>query len=152
MTQKMRVWSPFSDVWDLQDEMNRLFRTFGTGLSRREGDSGELSLWSPSVDIAEDKEAVKITAELPGMKQTDVKINVEDGVLTIKGDRRFSEETKKENYCRIERSYGAFSRSFSLPPTVEPDRIKAAMKDGLLEVLIPKKEEAKPKEIQIEVK
>ncbi|HPQ80843.1 MAG TPA: Hsp20/alpha crystallin family protein [bacterium] len=152
MTQKMRVWSPFSDVWDLQDEMNRLFRSFGTGLTRREGEAGELSLWSPSVDIAEDKESVRITAELPGMKQADVKINVENGVLTLKGERKFSEETRKENYCRIERSYGAFSRSFSMPPTVETEKIQAVMKDGLLEVMIPKKEEAKPKEIQIEVK
>lgn len=152
MTRHLQTWSPFSDLWNLQDEMNRVFRTFGTGLTRREGDSGEPALWSPAVDIAEDKEAVKITAELAGMKHHEVKINVEHGVLTLKGERRFSEETKKENYARVERSYGAFSRSFALPPTVDPDRIKAAMKDGLLEILIPKKEEAKPKEVLIETK
>ncbi len=152
MTRKLQVWSPFGDVWDLQDEVNRLFRSFGGGMARRNEEGTENALWAPSVDIAEDKEAVKITAELPGMRQGDVKINVENGVLTLRGERKFSDETKKENYCRIERSYGAFSRSFSLPPTVEPDRIKATMKDGLLEILVPKKEEAKPKEIQIEVK
>lgn len=153
MTRKMQVWSPFSDVWDLQDEMNRMFRNFGLGLTRRsEGESGELSLWAPAVDIAEDREAVRITAELPGLKQNEVKINVEDGVLTLKGERKFTDETKKENYYRIERSYGAFSRSFSLPPTVDAEKIRATMKDGVLELLIPKKEEAKLKEIQIEVR
>lgn len=152
MTRKLQVWSPFGDVWDLQDEVNRLFRSFGTGFARRGEEGGETALWSPSVDIAEDKEAVKITAELAGMKQNDVRITIENNVLTLKGERRFSDETKKENYCRVERSYGAFSRSFSLPPTVEAEKIMATMKDGLLEVLVPKKEEAKPKEIQIEVK
>ena len=152
MTRKLQMWSPFGDVWDLQDEVNRLFRSFGTGLARRGEDSGETALWAPSVDIAEDKESVKITAELAGMKQNEVKINVENGVLTLKGERRFSDETKKENYCRVERSYGAFSRAFTLPPTVDAEKIKATMKDGLLEILVPKKEEAKPKEIQIEVK
>ena len=86
-----------------------------------------------------------------GMKREEVKISVEDGVLTLKGERRFNDETKKENYYRIERSYGAFSRTFSLPPTVEADKIKAQMKEGLLEILLPKREEAKPKEIQIQV-
>ncbi|MBN1283724.1 MAG: Hsp20/alpha crystallin family protein [Proteobacteria bacterium] len=145
---KMQLWSPLGDLWDLQDEINRVFRGFGPRGSR---EKGEISAWAPAVDICEDKEAVRLTAELPGMRKEDVKINVEDGVLTIKGERRFSEETKKENYYRIERSYGAFSRSFTLPPTVESDRIKASMRDGVLEMQIPKKEEAKPKEVKIDI-
>ncbi len=149
---KMQLWSPVNDVWDLQDDVNRLFRGF-LGGPRHHGEQGsELAIWAPAVDISEDKEAVKITVELAGMKREDVKINVEDGVLTIKGERKFSEETKKENYYRIERSYGSFSRSFTLPSTVESDKIRATMKDGILELLIPKSEASRPKEIQIEVK
>jgi HSP20 family protein len=143
---KMQLWSPLGDLWDLQDEINRAFKGM-----RNHKERGELAAWAPAVDIYEDKEGVKLSAELPGMKKEDVKINVEDNVLTIKGDRKFSEETKKENYYRVERSYGAFQRSFTLPPTVEADKIRAAMKDGVLEVLIPKKEEAKPKEVKIDI-
>lgn len=149
---KMQLWSPFNDIWDLQDDINRLFRGVGGRRSRTSDENSELAVWAPAVDISEDKESVKLSVELPGMKQNEVKISVEDGVLTLRGERKFTDETKKENYYRIERCYGSFSRSFSLPPTVETEKIKAAMRDGLLEVLIPKKEEAKPKEIQIEVK
>jgi len=85
------------------------------------------------------------------MTQKDVKISVKDGVLTIRGEREFKEEEKKKNYYRIERSYGTFARSFTLPTQVEADKINAAMKDGVLEVTVPKKEEAKPKEIEIKV-
>jgi len=145
---KMQLWQPLSDLWDLQDEINRAFRGFRPSGSK---ERGELAAWAPAVDICEDKEAVKLTAELPGMRKEDVKISVEDGVLTIKGERRFGEETKKDNYYRIERSYGNFSRSFTLPPTVESDKIKASMKDGVLEMMIPKKEEAKPKEVNIDI-
>jgi len=146
MTRTLQRWTPFGDLWDLQDEINRAFRGY-----RGSSERGELSAWAPAVDICEDKEAVKITAELPGMRRDDVKVGVEDGVLTIKGERKFSEETKRDNFYRIERSYGTFSRSFALPPTVETDKIKANMKDGVLELLIPKKEEAKPKEVEIKV-
>jgi HSP20 family protein len=150
MSNKLQLWSPVSDLWNLQDEVNRIFRDFG--FRRRGEDEGELSVWAPAVDICEDKESVKLTVELPGMKREQVKLHVEDGVLTIKGERKFSEETKRENYHRIERSYGAFSRSFTLPSSVQQERITAAMRDGVLEVLIPKREEAKQKEIAIEVK
>ncbi len=143
---KMQLWSPLRDLWDLQDEVNRAFSGFRGGHER-----GEMTAWAPAVDIYEDKEAVKLTAELPGMRKDDVKISVENGVISIKGERRFKEETKKDNYYRIERSYGTFSRSFTLPPTVEAGKIKANMRDGVLEVLIPKKEEAKPKEVEIEI-
>ena len=153
MTRKLQVWSPFRDLWDLHDEIDRLFYRSGRGRRGRRGEEeGEIAVWAPAVDICDDKEAVKITAELPGMKREEVKISVDDGALTIKGERRFTDETKKDNYHCIERSYGTFYRSFSLPPTVDADKIKATMKDGVLEILIPKKEEAKPKSIEIEVK
>lgn len=152
MTRKLQVWSPASELWDLQDDMNKLFRSFGMGFRHRGEEETEMTLWAPVVDIAEDRESIKISAELPGMKKEDVKINVENGILTLKGERKFGDEVKKDNYHRIERRYGSFYRSFAMPPTVEPENVKAIMKDGVLEILIPKKEEAKPKEIQIEVK
>lgn len=152
MTRKMQIWSPLQDVWDLHNDIERTFRGLGWGPQWRHREETDMAVWAPAIDVYEDKEAVRITAELPGMKRGDVKISVEEGILTLKGERRFAEEAKKENYCRIERSYGAFSRSFTLPPTVEPEKIKATMKDGVLEIYLPKKEEAKAKEIDIEVK
>lgn len=149
MNKSMQVWSPIKELWDLQEDFNRLFFGPRQGGKRQEGEEG--ALWAPTVDICEDKEAVKIYTELPGIKKEDVKINVEEGMLTIKGERKFSDEKRKGDYYRIERSYGMFSRSFSLPTNVEPEKIKANMKDGVLEILLPKKEEAKPKEIEIHV-
>ncbi len=145
----MQIWSPLNDLWNLQSEVNELFQSFNRG-SRSTNDRNVL--WSPAVDICEDKEAVKLAVELPGLKKEEVKINVEDGVLTIRGERRFQDEQRRDNYYRVERSYGAFSRSFTLPSTVETEKIHASMVNGVLEIMIPKKEEAKPKEISIEVK
>lgn len=145
----MQIWSPLNDLWNLQSEVNELFQSFNRG-GRNTTDRNVL--WSPAVDIGEDKEAVKLAVELPGLKKEEVKINVEDGVLTIRGERRFQDEQRRDNYYRVERSYGAFSRSFTLPSTVETEKIHASMVNGVLEIMIPKKEEAKPKEISIEVK
>lgn len=145
MTRTLQTWKPFGELWDLQDEINRWF--YG-----RRGREDEVGNWAPLVDISEDNEAVHINAELPGMTQKDVKISVKDGVLTIRGEREFKEEEKKKSYYRIERSYGTFARSFTLPTQVEADKINAAMKDGVLEVTVPKKEEAKPKEIEIKIR
>lgn len=148
MTKKMQVWRPFGDLWDLQDDINRLFWGFG---KRGYEEEGGLAAWTPAVDVCEDNEAVRIAAELPGMAQKDVKLAFKDGVLTIRGEREFKDEQKRKDYYRIERSYGTFARSFTLPGTVEADKIHAVMKDGILEIMIPKKEEAKPKEIEIKV-
>lgn len=146
MRRGLQRWVPSNEIWDLQDEMSRFFSGF---FGPQEASTS--SVWAPLVDIHEDKEAVTITAELPGLKRDDVKINIEEGTLTIRGERKFENETKKKNYFRIERSYGSFYRSFSLPSTVQADKVKANMKDGVLEIYIPKKEEAKPKEIEIQV-
>ncbi len=154
MTNKMRLWSPLTDLWNLQDDIDSLFRGFGYGGKRRRGqnEEGEANCWAPVVDISEDNENVKIVSELPGLKQEDVKLSVDEGVLTIKGERKFEHEDKKDNFHRIERCYGNFTRSFTLPSNVKAEDIQASMHNGLLEVTLPKKEEAKPKEIEIKIK
>jgi len=141
--------NPFPDIWNLPEEVNRLF----WGLNRATPEEDEaVAEWSPAVDVYEDSEALRVHAELPGLKKEDVKINVREGVLTLRGERKFESEEKKDNYFRVERNYGTFLRSFSLPNTVDPEQIRATMKDGVLELVIPKKPEAKPREIQVEVK
>ncbi|MCD6352851.1 MAG: Hsp20/alpha crystallin family protein [Proteobacteria bacterium] len=107
--------------------------------------------WYPSVDIHEDKNNLIIKAELPGIKKEDVSIEIKDNVLTIKGERKRDEEIKRENYHRIERVYGSFSRSFTLPDAVKEDKVKAGYKDGILEITLPKAEKAQTKAIPITV-
>src|SRR4029434_1431621 len=143
----LQVFRPVKDLFKVSDELER----FMWGLNRLEGEEENPAGWYPAVDIAEDKESLTLHAELPGLKREEVKINVRDGVLTLRGERKFEEERKKDNYYRIERSYGMFSRSFTLPTTVDASKIQASMKDGVLEVTIPKKPEAKDREIAIEV-
>ena len=142
-------WSPFRDIIGLQDEMNRLFDSFS-----RSSDSPTLTegTWAPSVDIYETKDAIVLDAELPGLNQKEISVTVVDNVLTIKGEKKQEKEVKEENYHRVERSYGSFSRSFTLPVGVKADSIKASYKDGVLKVSLPKAEETKPKQIDIDVK
>jgi HSP20 family protein len=139
---------PFRDVVTLQDRMEQIFGNF---LDR--GSSGEERLgtgvWTPAVDIYETKDAVCVRAELPGVDKDAVSVEVKDGVLALRGERKFEKEVKEENYHRVERSYGTFHRSFSLPSSVDGERVTARMKDGVLEVTLPKREEAKPKQIKI---
>jgi HSP20 family protein len=105
--------------------------------------------WSPPVDIFENDSELIVKVEVPGMASKDIEVTFENNVLTIKGERRFEHETKKENYHRVEREYGAFSRSFGLPTDVDAEKIKAEYKDGMLSVVLPKKELAKPKGIKV---
>ena len=139
---------PFRDVATLQDRMEQIFGNF---LDR--GSSGEdrlgTGVWTPAVDIYETKDAVCVRAELPGVDKDAVSVEVKDGVLALHGERKFEKEVKEENYHRVERSYGTFHRSFSLPSSVDGERVTASMKDGVLEVTLPKREEAKPKQIKI---
>ena len=131
----LQLWEPLlEDFWSLPDIFNSRWAKKG---------------WSPSVDICEDKEGVKITAELPGLKKNDVKISVDDGVLTLHGERKFEKEDKTKEYHRVERAYGSFTRSFTLPVNVQADQIDAKMEEGILTISLPKKEESKPKEIEI---
>ncbi len=145
-------WRPGRELATIRDEMNRLFDEFFSGFpfpERRRGlMEGE---WAPIVDVAETDENIVVTAELPGVKQNDVEITVVNDVLTLKGEKKEEKEIKKENYHRIERSYGSFQRSITLPTGVQADKAKASYKDGVLTVTIPKVEEAKPKSIKINV-
>jgi HSP20 family protein len=142
----MSRWDPFRELSSIQNELNRLFgRTF-TEETREDVRS---AAWIPAVDVAETKEHFMITAELPGVESEDVDISVENSVLTIRGERRFYQETKEEDFHRIERRFGSFARSVTLPATADPERIQAAFDAGVLTIEVPKKEEAKPRKIQI---
>jgi HSP20 family protein len=137
-------WDPFRE---LQDRMNRMFEDTGRGW--RSDEPSSTTTWSPAVDIYETQNEILVQAELPGVDRKDISLHLEKNVLTLKGERRFEKETKQENYHRIERAYGGFSRSFSIPATVEEDKIRAEYKDGILKIALPKKEQVKPKQIQI---
>jgi HSP20 family protein len=131
----------------LQDRMNRMFDD--AGRTWRTDEPAATTTWSPAVDIFETEGDIVVKAELPGMERKDITLNLENNVLTVKGERRFTKETKDDNYHRIERSYGTFSRSFSIPATVDEEKIRADYKDGVLKIVLPKKEQAKPKQIRI---
>ena len=140
-------WDPFRDLGLLQDRMNRLFDDAGRGW--RNDEPAATTSWSPSVDIFETEGEIVVNTELPGMDRKEITLHLENNVLSIRGERRFVKETKDENYHRIERSYGNFSRSFSIPATVDEEKIRADYKDGVLKIILPKKEQAKPKQIKI---
>jgi HSP20 family protein len=132
------------------DPFSRLFERLNT-FAPFEGNV-PLSTWAPACDIYETDKDLVLKVEIPGIKKEDVKVSLENNVLMIHGERKFEEETKRENYHRVERDYGEFLRSFTLPPFIEPDKIFAEFKDGLLTVMLPKREEAKPKLIEVKVK
>jgi HSP20 family protein len=136
-------------VYALQQRFNRLFEDTFLPLGE---ESMSMAAWSPSCDIYETKTEIVVKAEIPGVKKEDVKLSIQDNMLTLSGERKFEEKTKKEDYVRVERGYGSFTRSFTLPPSVDAKNISAEFKDGLLEVKLPKSVEAKPKEVEIKVK
>ena len=140
-------WDPFRDLNMLQDRMNRMFDD--AGRTWRTDEPAATTTWSPAVDIFETEGEIVVKAELPGMERKDIVLNLENNVLTVRGERRFAKETKDDNYHRIERSYGTFSRSFSIPATVDEEKIRADYRDGVLKIVLPKKEQAKPKQIRI---
>jgi HSP20 family protein len=139
-------WDPFRDVVRLQEELSRMFSD-----DRHAFRAGESVGWTPACDIYEDGEEVTVRAELAGVDPKDVEIRFENGVLTLKGDRKLEKEEKRENYHRVELAYGTFTRSFSLPATIDPEKIKADAKNGVLMIHLAKKPEAKPKAIQVKV-
>ncbi|MBI5286337.1 MAG: Hsp20/alpha crystallin family protein [Deltaproteobacteria bacterium] len=143
-------WDPFRDLLSIQERMNRLF---DETLARTRAGGEELvkGVWSPAVDIYETDEAIVLKAELPGINKEDVIIEVKDNTLLLKGERRFEKDVKEENYHRMERSYGVFQRVFALPGTVDKEKVNARYKDGVLEIALPKIQEAKPKQIKIKV-
>jgi len=142
--------SPFRGMIDLQSEMNRLFSDYFSSTPERS--ENETPLWQPFVDIAETDDDIIVTADLPGMKKDDIKIVVQDNILTLQGEKKQETEDKKQNYHRVERVYGSFMRNFRLPSSVVVDKINAEYKDGVLNVVLPKSEEAKPKEVNIAIK
>jgi HSP20 family protein len=144
-------WEPFRDLFNLQDRMNRLFEESARGLGRGHEEDWSLGAWAPAVDIYEHGNDLVLKAELPGVEAKDVDIRIENNVLTLRGERKVDSEVKQESYHRVERSYGAFTRSFTLPSTVDTANVKADYKDGILRITLPKREESKPKQIQINV-
>jgi HSP20 family protein len=143
-------WDPFQDLLSIQDEMNQLFGQ-AMGQGGRAATRGEVGTraWAPALDIAERNDAYVVTVEVPGIEPEQLDITLENGALTISGERRFESETSEQQYHRIERRYGAFRRSITLPDRVKADAIEASFEDGLLQVVVPKAEEAKPKRIEV---
>jgi HSP20 family protein len=140
-------YDPFKDLRTLQEEVNRLF---STNMTRAFGDEGiGRGAWAPSVDIYENKDQIVLEAELPGMKQEDFDLSIENNVITLRGERRFEKTDESDNYHRVERSYGSFTRSFTLPQSVTADEARADYTNGVLRVTLPKREEAKSRRIQV---
>lgn len=144
-----KEWDPFQELRDLEKGLNRFFDTSYDFLPQK---LSKEAVWSPSLDISEDKNHVTIKADLPGVKQSDIDISVDNNILTIQGQRKHEEEHKDKKHHSLERFYGSFTRSLSLPAYVDADKIKASYKDGVLEVAMPKKEGAKSKQVKVEVK
>jgi len=143
-------WDPFRNVAALQDRINRIF---DESFTRTDDVDDDISMcaWKPTVDIYETDEAIILKAELPGIKKEDVSVEINDNVLTLKGERVEDKEIKEGSYFRKERCFGTFSRAFNLQYRVQPDKIKAKFKDGILEIEIPKPEKEKPKQITVNV-
>ncbi len=141
-------WDPFRNISTLQEQVNRLLES-SVNAGRTEG--GTLTSWAPAVDIYETENELVIKADVPDMNEKDLDIRVENNMLTIRDERKFEQKVKEENYLRIERTYGAFSRSFALPNTVNTEGIKAEYKNGVLTVDLPKRAEAKPKQVKVNV-
>lgn len=145
-----KEWDQFSGMVDMRNRIGRLFDEYFNQFPVPREESLERT-WAPAVDIYEEKDNINVKAELPGMKKEDLSIDIKNNVLTLGGERKNEKETRKENFHRIERSYGKFSRSFTLPDSVKVDKVKANYKDGILEISLPKAEEAKTKAIPIKV-
>jgi HSP20 family protein len=140
---------PFVDFKSFQDDLNRVFGGAFAGVLNDEVPAAQ---WSPRVDVYEDEHAIKLEADLPGVKPEDFKLSIENFKLTLSGERKFAEGENKENWHRVERRYGSFSRNFTLPTTVNVEDVKAEFKDGVLRITLPKREEVKPRTIRVEVK
>jgi len=140
-------WDPFRMLSQMQREMNRLFEGFGGRML----EPASMREWYPPLDVAETKDEMVVRAEIPGMKPSDINVSIADNTLLIEGERKQEEETKGENYYRRERMYGAFRRAVPLPTGIQADQIKASYRDGILEVRLPKPEEAKAKQVKVNV-
>jgi HSP20 family protein len=140
-------WDPFKDLVTLREKMNRLFEDAVT--SRGEQKDLITSSWAPAVDIYEDENQLVLTAEVPGIDEKDIEIKLEDNTLSIHGERKMEKETKEENYHRLERAYGSFYRSFTLPNYIDQEKIQAQHENGILKITMPKKPELKTRKVKI---
>ena len=157
MTTMMR-WDPFQDLRDAQEEMAQVSQMSqmsqmlarALGLHAQQGSSrATAAAWAPALDISERKDAYLVTVELPGVEADDLQVTLEDGLLTIQGERHFAHDSSEQQFHRIERRYGAFRRSITLPAQVQAEQIEASCDNGVLQVVVPKMEEAKPKRVQV---
>ena len=143
-------WDPFRELEDVSDRLNQMFHR--SAPARTNGkETMVVADWAPSVDVSETEGEYQIKAEIPDVKKEDVKVTLEDGVLTIQGERKQEKEMKGKRYHRVERSYGRFVRSFTLPDVIDEEKVKAEFKDGILNLALPKSEKAKPKAIEVKV-
>jgi HSP20 family protein len=142
-------WDPFREFSTLQDRMNRLFRE-SYGPEGRE-ESLTTTTFAPPVDVYEDEHSVTLKIEVPGIDEKDIDVRIENNVLTVHGERKFEKEEKEENFRRVERQYGSFTRTFTLPTTVDAEKVSANYDKGILKIALPKKAEAKPKQIKVNV-
>jgi HSP20 family protein len=140
-------WDPFRNLSSLQEQVNRIFENNFQG----QADKSALTAWAPAVDIYETENELVLKAELPDIDEKDLDVRVENNMLTLRGERKFESKVKEDSYLRVERSYGSFSRSFSLPNTVNTEAIKAEYAKGVLTVELPKRAESKPKQVKISV-
>jgi HSP20 family protein len=140
-------WDPFREFVTLQDRMNRLFRDSQGG----QEEALTTTTFAPPVDVYEDEHNITLKIEVPGIDEKDIDVRVENNTLTVHGERKFEKEEKEENYRRVERQYGSFTRTFTLPQTVDPENVQANYDKGVLKIELAKKEEAKPKQIKINV-
>ena len=153
----MMRWDPFQDLRDAQEEMAQMAQmaqmsprlAHALGLHTQQQGSATATAWAPALDISERKDAYLVTVELPGVEAEDLEITLEDGLLTIQGERQFTSESSEQQFHRVERRYGAFRRSITLPAQVQAEQIEASFDNGVLQIVVPKMEEATPKRIQV---
>ena len=146
----VRLWDPMRDFGALQNRMNRVFgETFGPPMGQAEQPAP--GTWYPSVDIYETETEIVLQVEVPGMSKEQVNVEIDEGTLHLRGERKIEKDVKEESYHRVERVYGTFHRSFSLPDTTDAEKVRAELKDGVLEIRLGKREQAKPKQIQVSV-
>ena len=141
-------WEPFREFSTLQDRLNRLFQQ---SVSEGREESLTTSSFAPAVDVYEDDHQVTLKIEVPGIDEKDIDVRLENNTLTVTGERRLEKEEKEENYRRVERQYGSFTRTFTLPTTVDAEKVSATYDKGVLKIALPKKAEAKPKQIKVNV-
>jgi HSP20 family protein len=149
MGMALEKWEPFRDLMAMQDRMTRLIDETFSRIGKGDAVRGT---WSPPVDILERENEIVLKVDLPEVTQDEIDIRVEGNNLTLQGERRFTKETSEENYIQIERPYGTFRRTFNLPRMIDQERIKASYKDGVLRIVLPRKQEIQPKQIIVEPK